>query len=70
MRAELRLSWVRDLPVLGVDAGEGAMLMPMAGPWEARLHRCNRPQEAPGAADAPRVASVPKSPPRGAQEPG
>lgn len=61
MRAELRLAWVRDLPVLLVEAGEGSLLTPMGGPWWGLLPRY-RDGESPGAPDGPRVASEPDKP--------
>lgn len=62
MRSELRFAWVRDLPIAIVKDPTGTLFVPLAGPWERQLQRCNWPEEAADDPDASRVASEPSEP--------
>jgi hypothetical protein len=55
MRAELRLAWVRDLPVVAVRAGDGDLLVPLR--WAPRLPSRNRPHDEPDGQEGPRLPS-------------
>jgi hypothetical protein len=58
MRAELRLAWVRDVPVVTLLGDEGALAMPLGEPGAG-----------PDGEDGPRLPSGLSSPSEGAQEP-